>query len=407
VPIALGLTMAARRPRHAPAESFVVKVIRGFPLTVGLALAFIVMFVSVPIIRLISMARRESSADVPLVTDVTAYHEVAGRVVEAMNRHGFGLQASEPSWWVKAPTRILAWFGGAAFTGFVPERLEHYTGSGIEISFYTSGVLLRGKGPRVTWAHGLIAETVVHSQGLQTFAAAAQDVEREIRRLWKVYDTAPEAHAGSRLLLGRVEALAVQLAQLDVEYQEWQVLYRQLLQVERAVRGERQLLDDASTSRKETVMDSHEKAEKKLEPIAPLRPREAGEVKAGPPPESLSTIELIKAITNDVERLVKAQLALAKAEVKADLASEGKMVAGLGVAAVAGLLALNLLFVTAILALATVLPAWVAGLVVSGAVLLVAAIAGIIGWGKRVRHPLARTRHEIQEDVKWTKERMA
>ena len=156
------------------------------------------------------------------------------------------------------------------------------------------------------------------------------------------------------------------------------------------------------------AMSTNEMEKKQPEPVAvAARPREVGEVKAGISPESLSTIELMKAITSDVERLVKAQIALAKAEVRADLASEGKMVAGLGVAAVAGLLAVNLLFVTAILALASVMPAWGAGLIVSGAVLLVAAMAGVIGWGKRVRHPLARTRHELQEDVKWTKERMA
>src|SRR5687767_14931161 len=34
VPIALGLTVAARRPAHAPVESMVVRVLRGFPLTV-------------------------------------------------------------------------------------------------------------------------------------------------------------------------------------------------------------------------------------------------------------------------------------------------------------------------------------------------------------------------------------
>jgi len=147
--------------------------------------------------------------------------------------------------------------------------------------------------------------------------------------------------------------------------------------------------------------------------VADLPPEGADESReANPPsgpasPESLSTLDLMKAITHDVERLVKTQIALAKAEVRADLSNEGKMVAGLGVAAVAGLLAVNLLFVTLILALATVLPPWVAGLVVSGAVALAAAIAGVVGWGKRVRHPLARTRHEIQEDVKWTKERMA
>jgi hypothetical protein len=60
-----------------------------------------------------------------------------------------------------------------------------------------------------------------------------------------------------------------------------------------------------------------------------------------------------------------------------------------------------------VLALSSVLPGWAAGLCVSGAMLSVAAIAGVVGWGKRVRRPMARTRHELDEDVKFAKERMA
>ena len=120
-------------------------------------------------------------------------------------------------------------------------------------------------------------------------------------------------------------------------------------------------------------------------------------------PEALSTPALLKAITQDVEHLVKTQIALAKAEVRADLSDEKMMVAGLGVSAVAGLLALNLLLVTVVLALASVMPAWLAGLAVSGGALLVAVVAGVMGWAKRVRRPLEHTRHEIEEDLKWTK----
>ena len=169
VPLALGLAIASRG-RLETREPIVKRLLRGFPLTLGLALAFIVMFVSVPLMRLMALARSEKSADVPLVTDTAAYHEVAALTVATLNRHGFGLAAAEPGWWVKAPTRILAWFGGAAFGSFVPQSLEHYEAPGIAVSFYTSGVLLRGKGQRLTWAHGLIEETVVHSDGLQTFA---------------------------------------------------------------------------------------------------------------------------------------------------------------------------------------------------------------------------------------------
>jgi hypothetical protein len=247
VPVALGLAIAAKAPPTAPREASIKRVLRGFPITVGLASAFLIMFVSVPIMRLVSLVRREKSADVPLVTDTAAYHEVAALAIGTLNRHGFHLEAAEPGWWVKAPTRILSWFGGDALRAFVPQKLEHYRSGDITVSFYPSGVLLRGKGQKITWAHGLVAEAVVHSEGLQTFAPAAQALEKQIRRVWKVQDEEPAAPTGSARLLGRVGEIARELGKLDVEFDEWQTIYTQILQLERAVRGERQLLDDESS----------------------------------------------------------------------------------------------------------------------------------------------------------------
>jgi hypothetical protein len=194
--------------------------------------------------RVAALVRRQKSADVPLVTDALAYHEVAARLCEVLARHGFALRRARPGWWVSAPVRILSTFGGAAFRAFVPDRLEHFVSADLTMSMYPSGVLLRGRRSRITLAHGLIAETVVHTDGLQTSDAEAQKLEKELRALWTRCDEQFATQARSKSLLGEVTGLTRRLAGLDVDFDDWQVLYRQLLQVERAVRGERQLMDD-------------------------------------------------------------------------------------------------------------------------------------------------------------------
>jgi uncharacterized membrane protein YqjE len=138
-----------------------------------------------------------------------------------------------------------------------------------------------------------------------------------------------------------------------------------------------------------------------------LAPSSGSEERAASPAASLPTGELLKEIVTHAEKLARAQFDLAKAELRADLLKERGMVTGLGIGAIAALVSVTLLLMTAILALATIVPAWQAGLAVSGLVVVVAGIAGAVGWSKRVRTPLAHTRHELQEDVKWTKERMA
>lgn len=124
-------------------------------------------------------------------------------------------------------------------------------------------------------------------------------------------------------------------------------------------------------------------------------------------PASMSSAELVKNVVGQVSELVKTQIALATAEAKADLRAEVGAAKGLGVAAIAGLAALNMLLVTAAFALALVMPGWMAALIVFGVVALAGVIAGVTGWGKRVKTPLARTREMLKEDVRWTKEKIA
>jgi uncharacterized membrane protein YqjE len=118
--------------------------------------------------------------------------------------------------------------------------------------------------------------------------------------------------------------------------------------------------------------------------------------------------ELVEQLSADVRELVRAELALAKAEL---LGSVRRMAVAAGLAAVAavvGLLALGTLAATAVIALANVWPAWLAALV---AALVLAALAGImmiscLKIGRRAVPPKpVETIESLKEDVEWVKTR--
>ena len=83
------------------------------------------------------------------------------------------------------------------------------------------------------------------------------------------------------------------------------------------------------------------------------------------------------------------------------------MVKLLAVAAAGALTGLNLLLVAVVLALASVVPAWLAALGLGLVILVISAIAGALGWRRRVSQPLAITRKTVTEDLQWAKERLA
>src|SRR5690242_3869014 len=93
----------------------------------------------------------------------------------------------------------------------------------------------------------------------------------------------------------------------------------------------------------------------------PAKPAKLAKLESGGTPEEMSGGVLLKEIAREVQHLVKAQIELARVEVRANVAAEAKTAAGLGTGAVAALIGVNLLLVTAIFGLATVLPGWAAG----------------------------------------------
>src|SRR5213593_2179920 len=79
VPVAVGVTLGL----HASAgrrEVRLLSVLRGFPITAGLAAAFVILFVTVPVLRIVSALRGRQDTYLPLVTTAESY-PVAARLV--------------------------------------------------------------------------------------------------------------------------------------------------------------------------------------------------------------------------------------------------------------------------------------------------------------------------------------
>jgi hypothetical protein len=369
--------------------------LRGFPTTIGIAAAFFVVFVTVPALRLVSLVRRRVDVQVPLLTDKDNYHAVAGEIAHVLRRHEFPVHETKPGWWMTVPSRILLRLGGPAFRAHIPEHLAYFRGDRLEVALYPNGLLLRGNEQDTAWAHGLVVEALTGAPALQTFDPRAQDIERQIRRVWSVYREYPAAHEGSAALTRRLNEIVAELGHAPVTYDEWQIVYRQALQLGRALGGERQLLEVISGNHDGAAVRTTEER------------RMTTSTSTGHSERELSNRALISEIIGKASLLAKKEIELAKAEIRADLNAQLRMVKALGVAGLAALLGLNMLLVAGVLALGLKIAAWLAALIVGGTLLLVAAIVGYIGWKRMVTNPLALTRQTLKEDVQWLKERLA
>lgn len=83
------------------------------------------------------------------------------------------------------------------------------------------------------------------------------------------------------------------------------------------------------------------------------------------------------------------------------------MAKGLAIAGLFAFYTLSMLLLALVLCLGNVMDEWLAELLVAGAVLLAGTVAGLIGWGKRVKQPLEASRKSLKQDWHWVKERLA
>jgi hypothetical protein len=126
------------------------------------------------------------------------------------------------------------------------------------------------------------------------------------------------------------------------------------------------------------------------------------------PLEALPTRELLSRLVAESKALARAEVDLAKAELRADVMHELHMVEGFGVAAVCALCGFNLLLVALVFGLAQAgLPGWAGSLTVAGCMLVIGLVAGLIGWSVRAKKPLEKTQETLKEDLRWAKQRMA
>lgn len=99
----------------------------------------------------------------------------------------------------------------------------------------------------------------------------------------------------------------------------------------------------------------------------------------GAAPETASTPELVSQLSQEVSRLMRDELQLAKLEMSGKAKKAGVGVGMFGAAGIIALFGLGTLIATAVLALSLALDAWLAALIVAVILLAVAGIVALMG----------------------------
>ena len=403
VPAGVAVALA-RRGTARVGDSAWKTFLSGFPVTVAIAAAFLTAFFTAPIRRLIALARRRQDVTIPLILEKERYAPEAEAIGGTLVECGFAIARAEPPWLLTAPSRVLAALGGKRLRSQMPENLHYYRSETLDVSIAPNAVTLQGAEADVARAHALVCEKATLGPGLQTVTAEAQAIEKRLKDIWAVFDRDRASHQKSVFLRSGIDAVSERLSETELSFEDWQVLYREILQVSRAIEGEGQLLG----TEKENIMSADRKPRRRSPSAPPKAPAPTPAFPAVPVRRvsDLSTPQLVAGLTGELRELIAREMELVKTEVRIDLKSELRSARSLGIAAVLALAFLDMLFVAGALWLAQWIAPPLAALAVAGGLLVLAIVFALVGKAALVR-PLKATRQTMTENWTWAKNRIA
>ena len=218
----LFLTDADARPRGPLAVGG--QIMRGYPYATALAVTLVVLSVIAPIRRLTALARGWDEAHVPMLVHAGGYDQVADDLEAALDASDIPVERTRAPWFVEVPSKVLAVTGGSSVEALVPDRLLVLRGRDIEVTLHPTDVAISGKRAEAARARAAIATRLAYTRAYLTASEEAQRVED---RLLAVATGPPDEVPRG------LEEIDRRLASLLVPEDEWEILYRERLQVER------------------------------------------------------------------------------------------------------------------------------------------------------------------------------
>ena len=227
VPAVLG-ALTLRLNTGVDRASPVKAILRGYPLTLMLAVLLVFLALLAVWRKIRSLARRWTDAHVPLVIEPGAYEQVVGDLKHAVGSAGSEVTQRDAPAAMSKPAHWLAAVAGRGSGGLVPDRMIELYGAGLEILVYPMDVLISGRPDQVMRARAAIASRLTTSAAHLTVSAEAQAVEDRLTAFGREPRADSAQHREATLA-----SVDEQLMSIRIPYDEWEVLYRQRLQVER------------------------------------------------------------------------------------------------------------------------------------------------------------------------------
>ena len=216
-PLGVGFLAIKLREQTPKGLSLVAALFAGYPNAFALAVVLLWLMIVTPVMKLITVARRQESAHIPIAVKPGGYDAVVDDLRAALERAGIVVRHAFAPWPLTLPGRILALVGGAGVKALVPQHLSQLRAPDFVMTVHPMDLALSGKRRALAHGRAALVRELTFTQAYQTWTKEAHEME----------DALTSAADGKT----DVGAIGARLHDLDIPFEEWEILYRMLLQV--------------------------------------------------------------------------------------------------------------------------------------------------------------------------------
>ncbi len=233
LPLGVGLAgfLVPATGEREEGPAIVREVLRGYLLAPVIS-GLLVFLAGVGVARKIRSKRHGwSDIHVPIVVKTDGYDDVVHDLREALLRAGLDVRVEDAPRVMTVPAEILTRVAGAHVQKLRPDHLVDLNAPDLRVGVYPSDIAISGSTTERTRARAAILSRLATTSAHLTASAEAQKVEDQLEAM-----SAARGRAGvplapeSRTALDQVDATLLGLA---IPTDEWDILYRLRLQIER------------------------------------------------------------------------------------------------------------------------------------------------------------------------------
>jgi len=136
---------------------------------------------------------------------------------------------------ISGPTRMLILLMGGTVAGMAAPDLASFIGRDVEVTVYPFDVVITGPTRRVAAVQALLTEMLPFTPAYLTWTRDANEIEDRLREAWRTHSTQPRS-AAAALTLPALDEIEHTIRHTGIAFEEWEVLFREFLLVERRLR---------------------------------------------------------------------------------------------------------------------------------------------------------------------------